>query len=277
MHAIVPCLQASGTKFKEVSYVINRSISIETKKGIITRGWPLVGKRMSEGSQLAVPLLNNYKHGLLRRRLFQTLLGGVRIRKVPWYIYLIQAGLWTFPLGLSIPFIVIDGLDLWNTYLLALVYGITQGTLVLVEGLAIRLLRRRQRRNSTASRQFDDEQDTVEIASCCRMDVIEFIFNSKRMISVLLHPFASGALSYVGFFLLQPSVLQEFLPTTGVVLVSLFGWFTICSSHYSLSVRAPPEIAVYRPTDPLELRFLNRPFHVILIGIIFILLRYDIP
>ena len=230
---------------------------------------------MSEGSQLVVPLLNNYKHGLLRRRLFQTLLGGVRIRKVPWYIYLIQAGLWTFPLALSIPFIVIDGLDLWSKYFLALLYGITQGIFVLVEGLLICLLRHRQRRNSSETSQFDDEQETVEIPSCCRMDVIEFIFSSKRMFSVLLHPIASGALSYVGFFLLQPSVLQEFLPTAGVILVSLLGWFTICCSHYSLSVRAPPEIAVYRPTDPLELRFLNRPFHVILIGIIFFLLRYN--
>lgn len=223
---------------------------------------------------VVVPLLNSYKHGLLRRRLLQTILGGTRIRKVPWHIYLVQAGLWVLPLCLSIPFIVLDGLDLWSEYLVALVYGCTLGVIVLVEGLVVYLYRwRQQQRTDLNVFEFDDEQEEVEIVTCCGMDFIEFVFSPKRLFSVLLHPFVSGLFSYVGFFMLLPNIMQESLPIIGVVVVSLLGWFTVCNAHYSLLVRPPSETAVYRPTDPLKLKFLNRPFYILLLGSIFILLR----
>lgn len=228
---------------------------------------------MSEGPPVVVPLLNSYKHGLLRRRLFQTILGGVRIRKVPWHIYLIQAGLWMYPLCFSIPFIILDGVNVWNRYLLALIYGTSIGMVVLVKGLVVHMLRWRQRTTNFNTNELDDEQEDIEILTCCGMDFISFIFSPKQLFSVLLHPFISGAFSYTGFFLLLPKVMQESLPVVGVVIISVLGWFTVCNAHYSLSTRAPPETAVYRPTDPLELKFLYRPFYVILIGSIFIPLR----
>lgn len=229
---------------------------------------------MSEVTPPAVvPLLNNYKHGLLGRRLFQTILGGARIRKLPWHVYLIQAGLWVYPLCLSIPLIAFDGVNLLSKHLLALIYGSSVGIVVLVEGLVVYMLRWRQRRTRLNTNELDEEQDEIEIPVCCGVDFINFVFSPKRLLSVLLHPFVSGFFSYAGFFLLLPNVLQESLPIVGVVIVSLLGWFTVCNAHYSLSTRAPPETAVYRPTDPLELKFLNRPFHVLLLGSTFILLR----
>lgn len=227
----------------------------------------------SSTSPVIVPLLNNYKLGLLGRRLFQTILGGARIRRVPWHVYLVQAGLWVYPLCLSVAFVVLNGLNLWKEYLLALIYGCSVGIVVLVEGLVVHLLRRRQRRTTLRINGLGDEEDEIKIPFCCGVDFIDFIFSPKRLFSIFLHPFVSGVFSYVGFFLLMPTVLQESLPVVGVVIVSLLGWFTFCTAHYSLSTRAPPETAVYRPTDPLELKFLNRPFHILLLGSIFIVLR----
>ncbi len=72
-----------------------------------------------------VPLLNQYKYGLVRRRLLAVITGGLNIRKVPWTLHLIQITLWLAPLFLSVPFIVVDSLRLWNEYYTALVYAIT--------------------------------------------------------------------------------------------------------------------------------------------------------
>ena len=175
-------------------------------------------------SSLVPPLLNHYKYALLRRRLIQTVLGGPRIRLVPWYIHVIQI------------------------------------VLLLVHDVEIT--------------EFDDEEDTVEINSCLGAKTIDYIFSRKRLISIFFHAAVSVALSFVCFYLLLPSVMRDSLPTAGVVAVSVFGWFTLCTAHYSLSVRAPPETAFYRPTDPLELKFLYRPFYVILLGCVYIPLRY---
>ena len=224
-----------------------------------------------DSPSLVVPLLNHYKYGLLRRRLIQTVLGGPRIRKVPWYIHIIQIGLWVVPLVFSIPFIVVDGLRVWtDQFLLALVYGITVGLFDLVLGVVVVLVRRRHRLNNIEITEFDDEEDSVEIFSCLGAETVDFIFSRKRVISVLLHPVVSVAFSFVGFYLLVPSVMQHSLPTGAVVVVSLFGWYLQCTAHYSLAVRAPPETALYRPTDPLELKFLYRPIYVILLGCIYI-------
>ncbi len=225
-------------------------------------------------STVVVPLLNHYKYGLLRRRLIQTFLGGPRIRKVPWYIHVIQIGLLLLPLGLSIPFIILDGLRVWNNqYLLALVYGITMGVFDLVQGVVVAAVRWRHHVNNSEITEFDDEEDSVEIFSCLGVETVDFIFSCKRVVGVVAHPVVSVALGFVGFYLLLPSVMQDALPTAGVVAVSLFGWFALCTAHYSLSVRAPPETAFYRPTDPLGLKFLYRPFYIVLLGCIYIPLR----
>lgn len=226
-------------------------------------------------STVVVPLLSSYKYGLLRRRLAQTLLGGARIRRVPYYVYLIQGGLWLLPLALSIPFIILDGLRVWNQYLLAGIYAGIMGQFVLVESVVLALIRKkwRWRGSRSSSADYDDEKDDIKILHCCELQTIDFIFSHKRIFSMVIHPFVSGAFSFVGFFLLLPSFMQECLPTAGVVVVSLFGWFTVCVAHYSLSTRAPTEVAAYRTTDPLELKFLNRPFYVILIGSILIPLK----
>lgn len=123
--------------------------------------------------------------------------------------------------------------------------------------------------------QFDDEQDDViEFNSYCSRAVVDFIFSSKRLHSLFLTPLVTGLLSFATCHLLLPSVLLENLPVSGVVFVSLLGWPTGCIACYSLCVRAPAEVAVYRATDPLELRFIAKPFYIIGLAVAFIVIRY---
>ncbi len=222
---------------------------------------------MSDGS---VPLLNEYKHGLFRRRLLQTLFGGARVRlRVPWFVHLIQFLLWVYPLVLSTPFIVVASLEVWNPYFLSLVYAFIMGAIVLVEGLVVIYIRRCH----PAQYEFDDEDSIFQIESFRGMETIDFIFASKRIVTFVLHPFISGLFSFVASFLLWPCVMEDTLPIVGIVIISLIGWPVLCSAHYSLSTRSAPETAFYRITDPLEMKYLYRPFYVFLLGATFIILR----
>ena len=223
-----------------------------------------------------VPLLNQYKHALLRRRLLQTLTGGLKIRRAPWYIHLIQLTLWIAPFITALPFIVVSALHLWNDYYLALIYGFIDGLSVLlleIIGVIIRC-RRGHADNNVDGAQSDDE-DSIDftLKSCCTFETFDFIFTHKKLHSLILHPFISGLLSFSACFILQPSIMLESLHIAGVVIVSIIGWYTLCSAHYSLIVSPPHEIATYRPTDPLDLRFITRPFYIVAIAAIFIPLR----
>ncbi len=71
-----------------------------------------------------VPLLNHYKYDLLRRRMLAVITGGLNIRRAPWLLHFIQIVLWVSPFLLSVPFVVVDALKLWNQYYIALVYAI---------------------------------------------------------------------------------------------------------------------------------------------------------
>ena len=221
-----------------------------------------------------VPLLNQYKHALLRRRLLQTITGGLKLRRAPWYIHLIQLMLWTAPFLIALPFVIISALRLWNNYYLALIYGFTQGLAVLlleIIGVIVRCKQQHADNCNVGDTQLDDEESIdFALESCCTFD---FIFARKKLHSLILHPFISGLVSFSACFILQPSIMLESLHIAGVVIVSIIGWYTLCSAHYSLSVSSPHETATYRPTDPLDLRFITRPFYIVAIAAIFIPLR----
>lgn len=194
------------------------------------------------------------------------------VRRAPWFVHVIQTVLWLLPLILSIPFIVLDGLMLWNQYFLALVYGCVMGTTVLLEGVLVFIIRRNLGLETRV--QFDDEDESVNIWSFNSTEMIDFMFSFKSKFSIFLHPFVSGLFSFAGCFLLLPTILQETLSISLTVVVSVIGWLTLCSAHYSLSTRVPLETAVYRPTDLLQLRFYYRPFYILILGSIFIPIRY---
>lgn len=226
-----------------------------------------------------VPLLNQYKYALLRRRLFQTLTGGLKIRRAPWYIHLIQLTLWIAPFVTALPFIIISALHLWNDYYLALIYGFLQGLTVLlleIVGVIVRYRQRRHADNVVGDTDLDDEESIdIVLELCCTFETFDFIFARKKPHSLILHPFISGLLSFSACFILQPSIILESVhgDIVEVIAISIIGWYALCSAHYSLSVSPPHETATYRPTDPLELRFVTRPFYIVAIAAIFIPLR----
>lgn len=193
------------------------------------------------------------------------------VRKVPWFVHIVQVMLWLLPLILSAPFIIVDGLRLWNQYFLAIVYGCVVGASVIMEEVLVLLFRRHfglERRV-----QFDDENEEVDIPSFYSVETIDFIFSYKSKPSLVLHPIASGLLSFVSCFLLLPTILQETLHYSLVVIVFVIGWLTFCGALYSLSTRVPSETAIYRPVDLLGLRYYHRPLYIIALGSVFILTR----
>lgn len=237
---------------------------------------PLRGTDHRNAPASNVPLLNQYKHALLRRRLLQTLTGGLKLHRAPWYIHLIQLTLWTAPFFIALPFVVISAHRLWNNYYLALIYGFTQGLAVLLLEIIGVIVRCRQQHavNNIGDAQLDDEESIdFALESCCTFETFDFIFARKKLHSLILHPFISGLVSFSACFILQPSIMLESLHIAGVVIVSTIGWYTLCSAHYSLSVSPPHETATYRPTDPLDLRCITRPFYIVAIAAIFIPLR----
>ena len=236
---------------------------------------PTGGTEYHNSPATNVPLLNQYKHALLRRRLLQTLTGGLKLRRAPWYIHLIQLTLWVAPFLTALPFIILSALYLWNNYYLALIYGSIQGlSVLLLEFIGVSIRCRQQHADIVGGTQLDDEESVdFTLESCCSFETFDFIFTYKKLHSHILHPLISGIVSFSACFILQPSVMLESLHIIGVIVVSVIGWYTLCSAHYSLSVSPPHETATYWPTDPLDLRFITRPFYIVAIAAIFIPLR----
>lgn len=225
-----------------------------------------------DGFNPEVPLLNEYKYGLCRRKVLQNIFGGPVVRKVPFLIHLIQALLWLFPLICVIPFILLDALKVWNTYFLALVYGIMIG--ISSASLEVLLFIIIQRHRGWEQRiQFDYESEEIYIPSICSIEAVSFIFELRQKSDIILRPIASGLVSFVGCYILFPTVLQETLPIPWTVVVCAIGWLVLPITHYSLMARAPPETAVYRATCPYVLRIHHRPLYILIIGICIIIIR----
>ncbi len=225
-----------------------------------------------------IPLLNEYKHGLTRRRLLQTATGGLSLRRLPWFIHLSQSSLYTAPLLLGLPFVVLDVLHVWNPHYLAVLYGCLVSLVMLALAMTGVCVRRRGTSITgveTTDVQVgdDEEEDVMEFTSCFSLETFKFIFAQKKSHSVLLHPLTSGLVAFTGCFMLLPSVVGDAMPVGGVVVVCVLGWATLCNALYSLSVGPPPEMATYRPTDPLELRAHMRPFYVLVLAAAFFTIR----
>ena len=68
-----------------------------------------------------VPLLNDYKKIFVRNRIFQTLLGGIRIFGVPWYTVILQIFIFHIPVIVIVVVYSIyhfTNLDHWQNYLI---------------------------------------------------------------------------------------------------------------------------------------------------------------
>ena len=231
-------------------------------------------------NRTTVPLLNSYKHGLVRRRLLQTVTGGLKLQRAPCYVHLLQSTIYVVPLALAIPFVVLDGLKVWNEYYLALVYAFIHTLALFTLRLSVYCSRKCVHADRGAGTETqledDDDDDAIEaVTSCCSQSTLFFIFPSKSLPSLLLHSLlVCGLLSFTSSFVLLPRTLTTHLPLPGAVVVGIAGWLVTCGVHYSLTVNSPPETAVYRPTDLLGLAPLMRPAYLIFCATFIIVVRF---
>ena len=229
-------------------------------------------------NRTTVPLLNSYKYGLVARRLLQTVTGGLKLQRAPCYVHLCQLAIYVAPLALAVPFVVLDGLKVWNEYYLALVYAfihtLTHFTLRIVVCCS-RKSSHVQEDARTERQLDDDDEDVIEVTSCCSHSTLLFIFHFKSVPSLLLHSLLKyGLLSFTSSFVLLPRTLTSHLPLPGAVVVGIISWLVTCGVHYSLGVNTPHETAVYRPTDLLGLTPLMRPFYLIFCATVIIVVRF---
>ena len=250
------------------------------------RQWSTRTQRHMEdaGNLTVIPLLSNYKYGLVRRRLLQTLTGGVRLQRSSCSAHLFQFLLFFAPVFFAVLFIILDvTLDVWSEYYLSLVYSCTVSLVAFGLRFAETCVRwRKEVRVESAesdnalpsSEHFGDEEST-EPGPCCSYTTVRYLVHPKNAASLFFHSLlATGLLSFASSLLLLPRVLNKHLPVAAAVVVGCLGWLASCVAHYSLNVSSPPEPATYRPTDQLKLKPLMRPTHIICIAAIFIPVRY---
>ena len=217
-------------------------------------------------------LINEYKYTLIRRRLLQTITGGVRVQAMPISLHIIQWLLWLFPLAVSVPFIAC--VNLWNVYYIGLVYSIICGLSTLLVGCTVKILFWKFR-NDFSNIDVDDEQDNVIFPSIFSIMSLSFIFSKKNWMDVIIHAILSSLTCYSSLIILNVYTMVDVITIPATVFVLIIGSITLSTAHYSLLVKPPNEISLYRQHhhDKLHLFYLTRPVYVILVGIIFILLR----
>ncbi len=219
-----------------------------------------------------VPLLNEYKYGLCRRKLLRSLFGGPTVRVAPFFIHAIQTVIWFSPVLPAIPIVILDALEVLNSYYLAIIYAAVMGGLVATAELILFIIIYRY--SSWNQRiQLDDESEEVYIASVYSLESISYVYDSRQKIDLILRPLVSAMISFVGIYILLPTVLMDMLPIPWIVVFIIVGWVVLCLTHYSVMVRHPPETAVYRATGPHILRWCYRPVYVLVVGIAIILVR----
>ena len=214
------------------------------------------------------PFLNEYKYTLARRRILQTITGGVRIQSLPIPLHILQWLLWILPLAISVPFIATG--NLWNPYYSGLTYATLCGLLTLSITCTVKFIYWKSSTPQLLS--IDEEDSTISITFC---GALNLIFPQKNWLDIIVHTISSGLTCFSSLTLLNVFVMKGALPIPAVVIVFIAGALALCTGHYSLVATPPNEISIYRQChlDRLHLNYLRRPLYVVLIGILFVVLR----
>ena len=153
------------------------------------------------------------------------------------------------------------------------------GGLMIIFVLSTQTLSWFMRRSSTSLAKFQKnllaQDDEVDFVSCCGLETIDFIFPAKKFVAnMVIHGVISGIVCGLMFLYLLPSYLNELYSETGAtVVLYILGWWTVCIAQYSLTSTSPPELAIFRALDTLEITPLMRPFYVLIFGITGVLAR----
>ncbi|XP_071482865.1 pecanex-like protein 4 [Diadema antillarum] len=221
-----------------------------------------------------VPLLNEYKLDFFWKRFPQTLLGGPKLKlsgssvrySAPAYVYIIQLTVFLLPWiigGILTAVVEVGPLSAHVGYYI-------YGACMVVYVLAVQLTSLVVQRRATTVAAFHNtnvlaEEDEVDFDSCCGFETLKFALPTKRFkINIVLHALVSGPVCALGFWYLLPSTLQPLYGNVGAtVILYIFGWLTLCVVQYPLTVASPPEPALFRAIDTLELLPLMRPFYAL--------------
>ena len=225
------------------------------------------------------PLLNDYKLEFFRKRFPQTLLGGLKLKlgyDAPFYVYLNQVLVFLVPFLLGGLLTICAEFEVINdVYINSFIFG----GLMIIFVLSTQALSWFMRRSSTSLAKFQKnflaQDDEVDFVSCCGLETIDFIFPAKKfVVNMVIHGLISGIVCGLMFLYLLPSYLNGLYSQTGAtVILYILGWWTVCIAQYSLTSTSPPELAIFRALDTLEITPLMRPFYVLIFGIIGVLAR----
>lgn len=225
------------------------------------------------------PLLNDYKLEFFWKRFPQTLLGGLKLKlgyDAPFYVYLNQVLVFLVPLVLGGLLTICAEFEvITDVFICSYIYG----GLMVVFVVCTLLVSWFKRRNSTSLAKFQKnllaQDDEVDFVSCCGLETVDFIFPAKKFIgNMIIHGLISGIVCGLMFLYLLPSYLNGLYSNTGAtVVLFVMGWWTVCIAQYSLTSTSPPELAIFRALDTLEINPLMRPFYVFVFGIIGVLAR----
>jgi len=220
------------------------------------------------------PLITEGKYVVCKRRLFQTITGGIKWLgyDIPLYVVLLQILLWILPLATAIPFVLLAEFIDSAKFYFGISYGVTMG--LLVAGFeAIPLTCRNQ--SIVVDFQHDDDEDSIDLSSgCWRKELNIFLFASRKHYMLVLHPLLSAVLSGSVFVQLLPLSFSDVFPVGVIVVLLPLGWLSVLVAHYSiLSQPLSAEPAVYTTTTPSWLMLLARPSHVIITTAVYYILE----
>lgn len=225
------------------------------------------------------PLLNDYKLEFFWKRFPQTLLGGIKLKlgyDAPFYVYVNQVLMFLVPVVLGGLLTICAEFDIiTDVYVSSYIYG----GLMVVFVISTQIFSWFMHRSSTSLAKFQKnllaQDDEVDFVSCCGLETVNFIFPAKKfMVNMVIHGLISGIVCGLMFLYLLPSYLNGLYTNTGAtVVLFILGWWTVCIAQYSLTSASPPELAIFRALDTLEITPLMRPFYLLIFGITGVLAR----
>ena len=231
---------------------------------------------MASGQEGAkAPFLNDYKLQFFKKRFRQTLTGGLRLKiDAPYYVYVYQVIVFLWPAIFGGIFTALSEFELLQDHVCCYIFaGLMAMTVTCAYLLRLYLARDANTKDSQTSRRniLADDDDT-DFSSCCDGSTFLYIFPAKMY--TLLHGAILSVLCGMTFLYLLPSRLQDLGYDTGsTVILLIFNWLTLCVASYSLSVKPPPEMAIFRSLDSVGLNVFMRPFYVACIAVIGVLTR----
>lgn len=216
-----------------------------------------------------VPLLNHYKLKFVKRRLAQTLLGGLRIyvpQKVPRYIIVINVVLFFMPIVIGLPLSLLATFKIYKWQIGSYIAGVLFAFLVLFINMAATIfgVKRSSINPQNSSGICLDEENDVELIRCCHSSSTDYIFTHKTFkINIVIHAILAGLMMAGSVWFLNIKLLETLFGSIALAsTLSAFGWLSLCIGLFSLCVMRPEEIAIYRTPDVFDELALSRSFHM---------------